>query len=77
MTPGMGGIAYTGRPDLPAIPYYHSRHPFYRHSRASGNPAVVCRGCGIIRQYRRDSRVSGNDGKKDGMDGREGGRQGR
>ena len=36
--------------------------PPYRHSRVSGNPAVACRGCGIIRQYRRDSRLRGNDG---------------
>ena len=29
---------------LPAAPY--------RHSRVSGNPAVACRSCGVIRQYR-------------------------
>ena len=23
----------------------------YRHSRVSGNPAVACQDCGIIRQY--------------------------
>ena len=34
----------------------------YRHSRVSGNPAVTCQDCGIIRQYRRDSRLRGNDG---------------
>jgi len=37
--------------------------PFYRHSRVSGNLAVACQDCGIIRQYRRDSRLRGNDGQ--------------
>ena len=41
-------LAFPGRP--------------YRHSRVSGNPAVACQDCGIIRQYRRDSRLRGNDG---------------
>ena len=35
----------------------------YRHSRVSGNPAVAGQDCGIIQQYRRDSRLSGNDGR--------------
>ena len=37
-----------------------------RHSRASGNLAVACQDCGIIRQYRRDSRLRGNDGREAG-----------
>ena len=55
----------------------------YRHSRVSGNPAVVCQDCGIIRQYRRDSRLRGNDGRKGvgrtvrgANDGRGGGKDG-
>ena len=34
---GIAGIAYAGRPALPAIPYYHSRATCNRHSRVSGN----------------------------------------
>ena len=40
---------------------------FNRHSRVSGNPTVVCQDCGIIRQYRRDSRLRGNDGGDEGF----------
>ena len=55
------------------------RRPPYRHSRVSGNPAVACQDCGIIRQYRSgfpltregrlratlslDSRLRGKDGR--------------
>ncbi len=35
----------------------------YRPSRVSGNPTVTCQGCGIIRQYRRDYRLRGKDGR--------------
>ena len=46
--------------------------PADRPSRVGGNPAVACRGFGVIRQYRRDSRVSGNDGGAGGKDGKPG-----
>ena len=54
--------------------YRPSRRPLYspscrpyRHSRVSGNPAVACQECGIIRQYRRDSRLRGNDDRGPAM----------
>ena len=37
----------------------------YRHSRVSGNPAGASQDYGIIREYRRDSRLRGNDGGVD------------
>ena len=39
-------------------------HRPYRPSRVSGNPTVTCQDCGIIRQYRRDSRLRGKDGRE-------------
>ena len=45
-----------------ARPYRHSRRP-YRHSRVSGNPAVVGTAKDWSFQYRRDSRLRGNDGR--------------
>ena len=52
------------RRDFPGYRIYnhHSHDCLYRHSRVSGNPAVACQDCGGIRQYRRDSRLRGNDG---------------
>ena len=61
------------RPPLPSFPRKRESRtrglagfpPYpYRHSRVSGNPAVACQDCGIIRHYRRDSRLRGNDGRE-------------
>ena len=47
----------------PAIPLYRPSRSLDRPSRVSGNLVVVCQDCGGIRQYRRDSRLRGNDGR--------------
>ena len=58
---GLGGIAY--RTGIPAPLYRHTRPPFYRHSRVSGNLAADGRQRAGLFNTVRDSRLRGNDGR--------------